>query len=197
MFSYLHGWRRKMGCVVLVMAAVVMVGWNRSKSVGESVSFPSGLDTTDCFVSVDCSILWVKCDPGFFEGLLNLPKFEQHDFDPRSDFYHIFALREVDWIWRLFGYGVGEVPAERGAHGRRFTFWIIPYWAVFISLSVSMVISRSRFSTREMPMKASNLSGNATRSCSATAPVRLMVRNIRPGGARSRRKAAKCARLRK
>ena len=136
MFSYLHGWRRKTGCVVLVMAAVVMVGWNRSKSVGESVSFPSGLDTTDCFVSVDCSILWVKCEPGFFDGLLNFPHFEQHDFDPHSNFYHIFALRDVDWIWRLFGFGVGEVPAERGAHGRRFTFWIIPYWAVFVSLSL-------------------------------------------------------------
>ena len=127
-------WRRRIGLVTLLMACMAMAGWVRSRSYGESVHFPGFPGTSECLVSVDSSILWVTCEPGFSEGLF-LPKWEHHEFDPRSDFYHIFSVVNVKWKWRLLGFGAGRTPRLTDPHGREFSFWIIPYWIIVLPLA--------------------------------------------------------------
>lgn len=45
MSSFFHGWRRKAGCVTLVMALIVMTAWIRSLVVTDSVLIWTDTDT--------------------------------------------------------------------------------------------------------------------------------------------------------
>jgi len=53
MSEFFHGWRRKAGCVLLVMALVFMGGWIRSRIIEDRVEYSTREDTTDIWISSD------------------------------------------------------------------------------------------------------------------------------------------------
>ena len=53
MRDFFKGWRRKVGCITLVMACLLISGWLRSLQSLEFVEFPSGQNLSLPIVSWD------------------------------------------------------------------------------------------------------------------------------------------------
>lgn len=56
MREFIRGWRRKAGCVTLVMACVVMVAWVRSRIIIDTLK-----PTTRCFISSERGSIVCDC----------------------------------------------------------------------------------------------------------------------------------------
>jgi hypothetical protein len=70
MREFFHGWRRKIGCLALVMACIVSVLWVRSLLIEDVVVFFNGfrhqtVDSLNGDVYWDSQIEWTF-DPGWF-----------------------------------------------------------------------------------------------------------------------------------
>jgi hypothetical protein len=132
--------RRKIGVLTLALACVLMAGWFRSRFNGNSIYFGFGGAKTTFLVSVDSSLLLVTCHewPGSEPMQPKVPRLESHDYIPSSGFYHLFNINDndVEWKWRVIGLGAGEKPVDIWSHGRRYTFWIAPYWSIVIPVTL-------------------------------------------------------------
>jgi len=67
MRDFFHGWRRKAGCVALVMACLFMAGWIRSRMFGDAFLFPVG-SRQNAIVALDGAVHWcaVKTGPAYW-----------------------------------------------------------------------------------------------------------------------------------
>ena len=59
MGDYFKPWRRKIGCVTLVLACLFMAGWVRSSFFIEGVVIPIGMKSSASLVSSDSSLIWL------------------------------------------------------------------------------------------------------------------------------------------
>jgi hypothetical protein len=62
MREFFQGWRRKMGCIALVMACVVMIGWLRSCNRCELIFFASS-DRQHAVLAIDDGLSWMGWNP--------------------------------------------------------------------------------------------------------------------------------------
>ena len=124
MREFFRGWRRKVGCVTLVMACVLMAGWVRSLQVIEAISLPGTLNKTTLLMSNPHVLTLIfgpeesPADTGYFW-------FESRDENPLDDFADA-------WSWRFCGFGVADVHTD----GEFITVWMLPYWAFTIPLTL-------------------------------------------------------------
>jgi len=76
MSSFFHGWRRKTGCIALVMATVFVLGWIRSYDYGDFLTCESN-DRLRVIASVDGRLYYWSSDskPGLWplSGYATLP----------------------------------------------------------------------------------------------------------------------------
>lgn len=77
MAAYFHGWRRKSGCVTLVMALATMGMWIRSQCICDTVEISTG---AACYriVCIDGQVEFVRC----------------RDVGGRA-----FAVTKMGWVW--------------------------------------------------------------------------------------------------
>ena len=61
MLSFFHGWRRKAGCVTLVMACMVFGGWMRSRIACDAAEFTIGHRRHRIMSTANC-VSWYSCD---------------------------------------------------------------------------------------------------------------------------------------
>jgi hypothetical protein len=119
------GWRRKTGCVALLMALMLMVGWLRSLTYFEGFSFP-GRTPTDYLLSWDSSLVWLRA-PGLPFCSDKYPTYLCWKFLGTDE--RIFQSTHRKWLWNWGGFGscVGiDHPGD---------MIVIPYWAVVIPLT--------------------------------------------------------------
>ncbi len=155
MGEFFHGWRRKLGCVTLVMACVFMGGWVRSQFTFDDLEVPFGnaacgvtsmgggldfyrlttLDQTSAWSSTTYSSgteVTVDADGTPME---TTPWSAQHQIEWRRD-------------WAGFHFGVSREG------NRRDEDCMIPYWSIVIPLTLIsywLLLPKPRRSSQQDP----------------------------------------------
>jgi len=126
MGDFFKGWRRKIGCVTLVMSLVFMMGWIRSHGLRDSVFFPTGKITESCVFSGEGFVGWANV-------LVNNPAYQPKvhwAFGGPPNVSHTLNQPSVRIKWNWCGvfaydfYTIGEAS------------WILPYWFIVCPLTV-------------------------------------------------------------
>lgn len=153
MREFFRGWRRKAGCVTLVMACVVMGGWGRSMVILDEVTL-FGRPFKQSMASMEGVVTWSRFEPGTGIGKIRVV-WESKEITPMQR-NEIRRHKDVDWKWQCCGfvfgasttrltwrkYGITTVTTEN--------YWQAPYWSVVIPLlclSAYMLLTKPRKST--------------------------------------------------
>ena len=123
MREFFEGWRRKVGCVTLVMACVFAAGWVRSFRVEDGISFPTGDPNIGALVSVNGEIgliQWYDDDNLWPDGAV--PQVASTPFPPAT------PTSLGTWIWCCCGLGVKGWLEHR--------YYVISYWSIVIPLTL-------------------------------------------------------------
>lgn len=131
MREFFRGWRRKAGCVTLVMACVMAGMWVRGFYMNDCFGIRS--DEWHDLISLSSKgLTWERYyTPGtlasthgrFGAGWRSLPATDYSDFG------------ECIWRWSWYGFDFGECRNKALGVYRR-TFWRIPHWPPAISLTL-------------------------------------------------------------
>jgi hypothetical protein len=145
MHTFFHGWRRKAGCVALLIACAMAGMWIRSRVRYEYFIVPLGsvsygvtsmhggldfarmteLDSSPAYTSIYKSVELHIAPEDPFNGT---PWDASFEFDWR-------------WDWAGFHIGEGQYPSRRDQD------FMIPYWAIVLPLtllSARLLLSRPR-----------------------------------------------------
>ncbi|MEI8019196.1 MAG: hypothetical protein WCH39_13415 [Schlesneria sp.] len=134
MGDFFHGWRRKTGCVTLLMAVAFMAGWVRSFSVGDDFKFASGLGHYFLLTS--------------YSGEIQFLRWEDRYPQPNFVFWRSWRASEAHWsqpepLRDLTGFNLSRV-----IRSTRFTLmiapttttqligFVCPYWVIVIPLTL-------------------------------------------------------------
>ena len=136
MGEFFKPWRRKFGCLTLVMALVFTCGWIRSLSNFEMIHFPIGGKRHITLASR--------------KGILYLDEWEMHGVEQLywtlpidTDPFEGSVVRQR-WSWLEFQFGDGYIPTTLQTP---FVFIAVPYWSIVIpltALSAYLLLSKPR-----------------------------------------------------
>jgi hypothetical protein len=136
-----RGWRRKLGCVTLVMALMLMVGWIRSRVVHEGLGLQINEDTTYSLVSRDDTLHLLRFVAAEQEAG---QQFFQWVSQPRpANASYITDRPDTTWRWQAGGFGLSDLALSEGD----FTVLTAPYWfptGILTILSVWLLLSKPR-----------------------------------------------------
>ena len=148
-FRFLRVRRKKIGCITLLIACLLMCGWTRSTAVSDflSTNFPYGSGSgKQEILSTKGSLVWRKSsyDAKMDCGLVpQIPgdSFSWGTHEVGSMWGNRFLENpDVHWIWQFCGFGVGEVVLQ---YRRSFLvphiearFVKVPYWAILLPLAL-------------------------------------------------------------
>lgn len=164
MRQFFHGWRRKAGCVVLVLACALMGAWIRSLVVFDEINCSLGRESAVAMVSWKGAFAlrfgWDKYD-SWDEWVWHSREDDHYGYlDPASEFYR-FEQPIPDGsgcfvTWYLHGEngGLGFSPVNQRDHCRM-AFVILPYWSLVIPLtllSAYLIFWKPRRRTTAMPL---------------------------------------------
>jgi hypothetical protein len=130
--------------VTLLLALVVMVGWVRSLSVLDGISFTNGRESTESLASAGGFVAW-QSNKGGATLMTSLVR----NTVPLPDDFDGFNHPAMKWRCRSCGFGVGEIPAEI-YDGTMITIRVIPYWSIVLPLtlfSAYLLLSKPQKST--------------------------------------------------
>jgi hypothetical protein len=128
MHNFFHGWRPKAGCVTLVMACVLIVGWIKSIWFQDEIEFYCGSQSLVSLQSVDQLVTWDSYHGRAVHDVLCFPVWQS---GAKGGVY-TSANVVIDWQW--YDFTVGNIPFEGTSD--HVTFWRFPYWAIAIPLTL-------------------------------------------------------------
>jgi hypothetical protein len=125
MQTFFHGWRRKAGVAMLIMACVFAAGWTRSCFLSDDICFTlcgRGFDFNSEFCRMGFGVFWPdqRKDISPYFNRVSYGK-KLSDIDYRSD------CTFMGWSW--YEGGTGKVGAKT-------IQWTIPYWTPAITLTL-------------------------------------------------------------
>ena len=126
MLTFFHGWRRKTGCVTLVLACAFAGGWIRSLVVADLIGFNSNY-----LISAGGLFGSIHVDETTHNGLFW--EINPNLFGLHSDPYFF-------WSWSGFVLALSQNKLV----------WTIPYWSIVIpltALSAVLLLTKPRQST--------------------------------------------------
>lgn len=145
MHVFFQGWKRKVGCITLVMVCLFVAGWVRSSGAYDVFAAPFG-DT----------VLFVEN----LEGRFLLSVFQLHQVHPRTKARYPQSMEwrtaekrsgsfliQVDRIWGKPLFQILRKTEGSGGNNIEITFLSIPYWSIVVPLtliSVWLLLSRPR-----------------------------------------------------
>lgn len=149
MKEFLHGWRRKVGCISLVMACVLSGLWLRSRIFYDSF-YTNGNTSSFQIVSVDGKLafslitLWYHRRP-----IINWETGHGHESDIGFDYDDegqrsaydptigdsSIGLGKKQISYRMVFLGF-QVSDHRDYHGTRMKVCMIPYWSIVLPLTL-------------------------------------------------------------
>jgi hypothetical protein len=150
MHTLFDGWRRKTGCVTLLLACAIYGAWIRSSTVTDSVNCYSWWKVMQSLVSSDGSLSWERRDTTavrnrevpFWKrgpagrkrraqrGLPQLAFIRSESIVARGKLNRRLDAPDIIWHWRWHGFGSGTWPAHHT------TLWVIPYWSIVLPLTL-------------------------------------------------------------
>ena len=147
MREFFHGWRRKAGCVALVMACLLMVVWVRSLFVLDKFLF-SQKQSVHAISSMDGNCSWLSVTP-FSDvipsGWSLQPRWVPSPLTENSRRNHnCFDWNGIDihWRWHWDGFNFGAISSEtfgtppNDTYISRHEIWQIPYWFIILPLTL-------------------------------------------------------------
>ncbi len=148
MGDFFHGWRRKTGCVMLVIACMATLAWVRSLVVADH--FRCTMSTKHMrFVLATCPhySVWMIVDDRD-----QSPQTPFVWWNSSFDFPNIFEQgQDFDFWWPWFGFGIGVSTIPESSAGGRFRgvtrIWAIPYWVIVCPatlLSACLLLSNAQ-----------------------------------------------------
>lgn len=131
MREFFQGWRRRVGCITLLMAIALMAGWMRSRLV-EDVAACSILDNRHVFATYPDQIVWWTWNESATRDISFPINWSEIDWYLQPP--DIIRAYEIKWsapnlIWH----------------------WEVPYWSLTVPLtllSAWLLLSRPRRSTK-------------------------------------------------
>ena len=134
MGEFFKGWRRKVGCVTLVMACVVTLMWMRSLDIEDSLTESKELGTTYFVGSRNQQLLWAKQEGVFWKakGVWEEHKLGSSPFVSVQDYQ---SQSRKNWCG--FRFEVGESEMRGPIVGKvRLVIVAIPYWSLVLPLTL-------------------------------------------------------------
>jgi len=140
MREFFRGWRRKTGCVTLLVACLLTGGWVRSLTRHDGINYRTGQQSDQRLISFQSAVHWC-----WLEGSADLHLFPTIDW---YSFPHATNLMvnhpQRTWRWSYAGFGMHDFTYAGNA---TFTVLVIPYWSIvlpLIVLSAWLLFSKSR-----------------------------------------------------
>lgn len=164
MHTFFHGWRRKTGCILLMLACVMTTLWVRSFTRSEDAFLPFGSQTTLQFLSQGSMLTVRKFVSPFRVGTANvgpdrLTLFGVFPPSGLSTGNVAFSADEINrqqlgtpYAWTFKRGGFGLASFQDNDLSLRVVIFTIPYWALAVPLTLLsayllLVPSRQRQST--------------------------------------------------
>ncbi|MDB5345772.1 MAG: hypothetical protein JWP89_4149 [Schlesneria sp.] len=122
MRNFFHGWRRKLGCVTLVMALALMVGWMRSRVVQDGLALNCSEDGFYSVASLDETLNLVRANYAYKAP--GQPFIQWFSVPRPANSQNITEMPDMKWRWRATGFGVGDLALTEVD----FTILTVPYW---------------------------------------------------------------------
>ena len=137
MMDFFRGWKRKVGCLTLVMACVFMAGGARSELRFDTLEINGG-ETTLSISSLGGEFHWVRVFPPYaqrsqwYSGKLTEVYGFQVDGNGVREQQDFWEGADVEWRtdWAGFHFGGG---VSTGGHAE---CYCIPYWSIVIPLTL-------------------------------------------------------------
>ena len=161
MREFFHGWRRKVGCVTLLIACALAGMWMRSLVYSDSVLLNRGVLANDFASSFQGGIKWVRSLDPLIQSpavpQIVAPRFQfstTFRYDTDETLMPVFGGDVIEWRshWQGAGFhfGTGRVS------GYQFTVAVAPYWFVTMLLTLMsayllLIPSRKRPTTVSQP----------------------------------------------
>jgi hypothetical protein len=140
MYTVFHGWRRKLGCVSLVMALVSMGLWIRGRVVVDAITFN---DLRHSIANSPNGFEWTRRAggqspmPQFMNLSWNTISLDDSNFE---SFPEAPMGWETSWNyhWCGFPFGKFQLTADPllSLVFAEFATWTIPHWAVVVPLTL-------------------------------------------------------------
>ena len=151
MGDFFHGWRRKAGCVTLLMACVMMCGWVRSRTTCDFISFfGSDRKALHDLSSTRMGLMYMRTDQDF-TGQTKSITFATRTWNPARVTDYLLGT-EMNWRIDSCGFRFGK-SVHRGPYSiANLTAWIIPYWSIVIPLtaiSACLLLTKPRKSSQK------------------------------------------------
>ena len=134
MREFFRGWRRKVGCVALVMACVIMGLWFRTHFVEDVILSGNGKGT---IISVQLSRSGLLLNR--YEGVVMKPGVKwwregpvKDQIGPPRAFFtreKVTFTRQSQW----YVFGSGEIQNDLG---NTMSFWVLPFWSIIVPLTL-------------------------------------------------------------
>lgn len=161
MICFFQGWKRKIGCVTLLMALVFMGLWVRSGVMNDFIA-TDGKNATYRLGSYGGMLNFIRdTPPTTFGRFLHLDSFDE---GPENNKYELWASWnswtgyqvEWQWHWGQFHFGAGTLL------GARTVSFVFPYWSITIPLtllSAFLLLAKPRPSTQKKPTEPTPAEG--------------------------------------
>ena len=143
MIEFFRGWKRKVGCVTLVLACVFSAGWVRSSSIFDGVHFNFG--STEYTVYSEDGGLWFaryldipisEPEPWISWNSAKITEWDGYTVDANGYRQPFVPSRFVytDWVWNWAGF---EFCGGKSKYEPNFpaTIGAIPYWFLVLPLT--------------------------------------------------------------
>ena len=139
MSEFFRGWRRKVGCVTLVLACIAATAWVRSYVLFEKFCYRIERFSTSHqhLYSTNGQIWWSRLLEE--EGGLHC----RWHYSSKSSNVIICNAEDITWRWKAGEFEFGEFP-DIGIG--KVTYAIIPYWSIVLPLTIIsafLLLSRS------------------------------------------------------
>ena len=136
MREFFKGWRRKAGCVTLVMACMLMAGWVRSLIIRDEITVHGSPRQTG--VSMDGFVTWSRFAPDAIKTEVTWTAKEITSQVRKESRRH----GSYDWKWECCGFLFGTITTKSTwwSRGIEFTntedYWQVPYWSATVPLTL-------------------------------------------------------------
>src|SRR5882757_1087048 len=121
MREFFHGWRRKAGCVTLVMACMLMIGWMRSRVVHEGLALKCSEGFFYSMVSRDDTLHLVRAI--YAQPETGQPFIQWIRIPRPANGQYFTEMPFMKWRWQAAGFGVSDLTRPEA----NFTVWTFPY----------------------------------------------------------------------
>jgi hypothetical protein len=134
MGGFFKGWRRKVGCVALVMACALLGLSIRAQFVLDSFYFQFTESPPSYWLVTTGSGVYWDGSSEVDMTTRSLSRWDTIPYTPKQprDFTAWTPSDSVIWQRQWCGFYIGEIEASFGAS----SYWVVPYWAMILPLTL-------------------------------------------------------------